>query len=95
MEQPVDLAIFLQLDDWNTSLWGSFSSPFLEFPSAKVRSYGMGLLAHEMLHKQSIFGGFIGHDEIDDALNAVGAPVPIGGQDPRSSRIAQICPINP
>ena len=52
--------------------------------------YGLGLLLHELLHKQGIAGGFK-HFEIDQALDAVHAPG-VGFQtEVRASRIGQIC----
>ena len=59
--------------------------------SAGTQPYGLGVLLHEFLHKQWL-GGAPGHDDIDAALDAVGAPGRVLGQgESRGSRLEQIC----
>lgn len=90
-------ALFLKLGQWPPTFLGL--SAFLDGPSGKINSYGMGLLAHELLHKEVIFGGLPGqegHDTMIQALNSVDAPTEEFGQgDAIGGRIALICPINP
>jgi RHS repeat-associated protein len=78
-------AIWIRFGDWH----GIFS-PFQS--GGKANQIGLGTLFHELLHKESVGGGFIGddHDIIDRALDAVGAPYRSPQQE-QSSRLGQIC----
>jgi hypothetical protein len=53
-------------------------------------AYGLGMLLHELLHKQSVAGGF-SHQQMEDALDAVKAPLRNLGRDDISDRIGKIC----
>ena len=58
-----------------------------------MNSYGLGTLMHEILHKSLVGGGF-SHDQMNGALDAVGAGVPGLGHSGglgTSDRIGQIC----
>jgi hypothetical protein len=48
------------------------------------------LLLHEVLHKQSVGGGF-SHQQMEDALDAVKAPPRHLGRDDISGRIGMLC----
>ena len=57
-----------------------------------VTGYGLGLLTHELLHKQMVGGGFT-HQQMDQALDTAGAPSAMAPAttNPESGRIDQIC----
>lgn len=67
-------AIWLRLiSDWDGS-WLGLSSQYIHTPGGKVNSYGLGTLLHEVLHKNSVGGGFT-HGNMSQALG-------IGSCDP-------------
>ncbi len=84
-------AIFLRLSNWYSWLNGLFS-PYIQGATGQINSYGMGTLTHEILHKQSVGGGFT-HDQMDTALTAAGEPAGTTtlGHNRESDGIAKIC----
>jgi hypothetical protein len=62
------------------------------FEKQGTSSYAMGVLMHELLHKESVGGGFNHTNEMPNALNAAGAPpAKLGQGQDVGSRIGQIC----
>ena len=57
-------AVWFRLDDWRSWIKGWFSY-FLITKTGKVNSYAMGTVMHEILHKQSVGGGFTHNDPPD------------------------------
>jgi RHS repeat-associated protein len=78
-------AIWIRSGDWSPSLFGWISSSF-------SGQYGLGTMMHELLHKESVGGGF-NHDAMNAALTAVGMSpgnYPLG--DNRISyQLGQLC----
>jgi hypothetical protein len=63
---------------------------FLDLSKGFDDQYGLGILLHELLHKQAVDGGF-SHNYLNWALNDAGAPSAVVGQEDISSRIGEIC----
>jgi hypothetical protein len=82
-------AIFLRFDDWWSWLNG-LTSQYIKGASGKVNAYGLGTLTHEVLHKQTVAGGFT-HDQMDSALAVAGVQGTTVGRNHDSDGIAQIC----
>jgi hypothetical protein len=78
-------AIWINTGEWTPG--GMFVSS-----TGDATGYGLGLLTHELLHKQMVGGGF-SHQQMDQALNSAGAPNPVAPKqtNPEASRIDQIC----
>jgi RHS repeat-associated protein len=79
-------AIFIRQSDWS-----GWFSPFAS--GSTPNQLGLGTLLHEILHKQAVGGGF-GHDQLTNALNAIGAPPARLGQSGTqaiSGRLGSIC----
>lgn len=76
-------AIFIDTTDW-------FNGSNYLNSSGQATGYGLGLLTHELLHKQMVGGGF-SHHQMDQALDDAGAPGAISMAGIEASRIAQIC----
>jgi RHS repeat-associated protein len=81
-------AIFVRTGDW-TGRWSSLFSSFATW-GGKATPYGLGILTHELLHKQMVGGGF-NHDEMRGALDAVGVSGFALGREDISDRIGRIC----
>ena len=79
-------AILIRQDDW-TGITGQFVSGV---SSQTVNQYGLGALLHEILHKQAVGGGFT-HDQMQAALDAIGAPSPTLGRAAQADRTGQVC----
>jgi RHS repeat-associated protein len=81
-------AIWIRFDQWDGYLdtYANNGTP---------KAYGLGLLLHEILHKQAVGGGFehgYGPRGMDGALDASGAPSHVPGQLVYSaSRMGKIC----
>jgi hypothetical protein len=82
-------AIFVRFDDWWSWLNG-LTSVYIKGASGKVNAYGLGTLTHEVLHKQTVAGGFT-HDQMDSALVVAGFRGGTLGHNYDSDGIAQIC----
>ena len=84
------LAIWIKVDNWQPALGGLLPSAMGS--GNKPSSYGLGVLTHELLHKQMVGGGF-SHGDVDRALSAVG--VKPGdyelGRERRSDQIGRLC----
>jgi len=65
-------------------------SQYIKGASGKLNFYGMGTLTHEVLHKQTVAGGF-SHDQMTTALNAAGVPPNTIGHNARSDGIGKLC----
>jgi RHS repeat-associated protein len=78
-------AIWINAGDWGPQLGGLVSSTF-------SGNYGLGTLLHELLHKQSVDGGFT-HDQMAAALAAAGiSPGDYGlGRNAISDQLGRIC----
>jgi hypothetical protein len=88
LSQQNGSAIFLHTSDWHGK-WSSLDSPFSKWNGTPT-PYGLGVLLHELLHKQMVAGGF-NHDQMRNALNKVGAPGAVYGREDISDRIRKIC----
>ncbi len=86
-------AIWLRLFyDWSGAWKGLLSQYVTKLPLSKmgqVNRYGLGTLLHEVLHKQSIGGGFT-HANMSQALG-IGSCAPVGTQNGCSNAIAAAC----
>jgi len=82
-------AIFVRSGDWGSGIAVGIFSPFAHTDGTATQ-YGLGTLTHELLHKQSIGGGF-SHEDMTNALDAVGAPGAMGGRNDISDRIGRLC----
>jgi hypothetical protein len=91
--------IFVRLDDWHRWVLGPVGLGFgkMLFPfTAKVTYYGLGTVMHEILHKQSVGGGFThttppGPRDYDRAIDAVGRPAPTVSHNEISDAIGKLC----
>jgi hypothetical protein len=81
-------ALFLS-GDWGSGVLTGIFSPFAN-SNGSATPYGLGVLTHELLHKQSIGGGF-SHANMNAALNAVGAQGSTLGRNDIADRIARLC----
>lgn len=81
-------AIFLS-GDWGSGVLTGILSAYAK-SDGSATSYGLGILTHELLHKQSVGGGF-SHSDMEAALDAIGAPGRRLGQEDIASRIALLC----
>jgi len=81
-------AIFLN-GDWGSGFLTGLFSPYAT-SGGSATSYGLGTLTHELLHKQSVGGGF-SHSAMNAALDAVGAAGGTLGRNDISDRIARLC----
>lgn len=84
-----DDPVWFRLDDWHSWILG-FGSKFLEPFTGKLGHYGMGTVMHEILHKQTVGGGFT-HDQMNTAIGTVGWPPLTVGNEDRSEGIGQLC----
>jgi hypothetical protein len=82
-------AIFVGSGDWGSGIAVGIFSPFANTDGTATQ-YGLGVLTHELLHKQSIGGGF-SHEDMTNALDAVGAPGATLGRNDISDRIGRLC----
>ena len=82
-------AIFIRSNLWQPyGPLGVF--PGLYYQGGLPSSYALGTLMHEILHKQAIDGGFT-HNQIDSALEAMGAYIRPAGTNGDSASLANIC----
>jgi len=81
-------ALFLS-GDWESGVLTGIFSPFAN-SNGSATPYGLGVLTHELLHKQPIGGGF-SHRDMNAALNAVGAQGSTLGRNDIADRIARLC----
>ena len=88
LSQQNGAAIFLNTSDWGSG-WSGLFSPFSTW-SGNPTAYGLGVLTHELLHKETVGSGF-SHQEMTRALDAAGAPGRDLGREDISDRIGKIC----
>jgi hypothetical protein len=85
LSQANSPAIFIR-----SANWSGLASPYLGLFSGTPNQYGLGTLFHELLHKQSVGGGF-SHGELQRALRTVGRnPVDFSGNG-ISRELGKIC----
>ncbi len=84
LSQADGLAIWIRASNWEGS-WSAMGS------GTSATGYGLGILMHELLHKDMV-GGFT-HSDIDNALGAVGMdPTNYAlGRERRSDQIGRLC----
>jgi hypothetical protein len=82
-------AIWVRFDEWLSWLFRTLSPHFLT-SKGKLNSYAMGTLMHEILHKQSVGGGFT-HQQMNTAIQAVFGSLPITDENPDSVGIGNAC----
>jgi hypothetical protein len=94
LSQVNGLAIWIRAANWQ----GGVLDPLSPFVSGgAVNSYGLGILLHEVLHKQMVGGGFNhnnpGGDPMTRALNAMGLNQgnAVGGRNWQSDHISRLC----
>ena len=88
LSQKNGSAIFLTIEDWQAGS-SSLMSPYTTW-GGTVTPYGLGVLTHELLHKNTVGGGF-SHAQMEEALNAIGAPRRTLGREDIADRIGKIC----
>jgi RHS repeat-associated protein len=71
-----------------TAEWSGFLSPFVS--GGNVNQYGLGTLLHELLHKE-VVGGGVSHDQMINALQAIGAYGSVLGRNDISNSLGSIC----
>ena len=81
-------AIFIVSNEWAPYDLGLFNGNF--YTAEGPSSYALGTMMHELLHKQTVGGGFT-HGQFDDALNAIGAYSRPPGTNGDSASLANIC----
>jgi len=82
-------AVWVRLNEWTSWTSRNLSVHFLT-SSGHLNSYAMGTLMHEILHKQTVGGGF-SHPQMDAAINAVGWPPPVQNENDDSVGIGKLC----
>jgi hypothetical protein len=90
-------AVYFRFNDWFSWLNGWSSkfqivsfNPLSLLKPGQINYYGMGTVMHEILHKQAVGGGFT-HDQMDQAIGAVGWPGLTLGHNNDSEGIGKLC----
>jgi hypothetical protein len=89
-------SVWFRLNDWH-SWFQSWFSEFLYSGSRKVNYYGMGTVMHEILHKQSVAGGFTHNNPSDSRdmgviISRVGWPTGLTpNHNPLSEALGIMC----
>jgi hypothetical protein len=84
-------AVWVRLNEWTSWTSRNLSVHFLTgLFGGHLNSYAMGTLMHEILHKQTVGGGF-SHPQMDAAINAVGWPPPVQNENDDSVGIGKLC----
>jgi hypothetical protein len=82
-------AVWVRLNEWTSWTSRNLSFHFLT-SSGYLNSYAMGTLMHEILHKQTVGGGFI-HTQMDTAITNVLGSLPVTNNNAESVGIGQLC----
>jgi hypothetical protein len=82
-------AVWVRLNEWTSWTSRKLSFHFLT-SSGHLNSYAMGTLMHEILHKQTVGGGFT-HTQMDTAIKAALGHLPTTNNNIESVGIGQLC----